>query len=33
MLEIIVLWCNGNTIVFGAIILGSNPKGTTFNKK
>ena len=29
MLEIIVLWCNGSTTVFGAVCLGSNPRGTT----
>ena len=25
-----VPWCNGNTRVFGALIPGSNPGGTTF---
>ena len=27
------LWCNGNTTVFGAVVLGSNPGSpTNFNK-
>ena len=26
---IFVLWCNGSTTVFGAVCLGSNPRGTT----
>ena len=29
---IIVLWCNGSTTVFGAVCLGSNPRGTTILK-
>lgn len=25
-------WCNGNTTVFGTVILGSSPSGSTFLK-
>ncbi len=27
--ELIGLWCNGNTTVFGAVVLGSSPSGPT----
>ena len=26
------LWCNGNTTVFGAVVLGSNPGSPTKNE-
>ena len=28
--QFIGIWCNGNTSVFGAEFIGSNPSGATF---
>ena len=30
--DLIVLWCNGSTTVFGSVSGGSNPPGTTGHK-
>lgn len=30
--DLIVLWCNGSTTVFGSVSGGSNPPGTTSRK-
>ena len=30
--DLLVLWCNGSTTVFGSVSGGSNPPGTTGHK-
>ena len=30
--DLLVLWCNGSTTVFGSVSGGSNPPGTTDNE-